>query len=87
MRCTKCLAPLTVCACFAVGSLVTDDVTPCRGIPNVGWSWCEMRPMGMPHDEPAQMPGAPLPNLTVTVSTSGTSVHSGIFRWPSSTST
>ena len=82
MRCPKCF-PLAVCACFAVGSLVTDDVVPCRGLPNVGWSWCEMQPMDMPHDEPGQMPGRSLLNPTVAVSTSSsTSVTGGTFTRP-----
>jgi hypothetical protein len=89
MRCIKCLCLLAVCACLAVGSFVTitSDVVDCRGLPNIQsgtWSWCELPPMDMPHDEPGQMPGRPLPDVTVAVSTSSsTSVHSGVFTWPS----
>jgi hypothetical protein len=89
MRCSKCLAPLAVCACVAiVGSFVTVRSDDCE-FPrpaSIRLSLCDLPTVDLPHNEPNPMPGRPLPNLTVSVAvstSSSTSVSSGIFRWPS----
>ena len=89
MRCTKCLAPLAVCACVAfVGSFVTIRSDDCGNflVPRIRRSWCGLRPMDMPHDEPGQMPVRPLANVTVAVSTSSATALSS-FMLPPATST
>ena len=88
MRCTKCLAPLAVCACVAfVGSFVTISSDDCGEFPRPAHvTWCGLPPMDMPHDEPGQMPVRPLANVTVAVSTSSATALSS-FMLPPATST
>jgi hypothetical protein len=89
MRCTKCLCSLALCTCIAVvGTYITakSDAVGCdQPSKIVAPVWCTLPPMDMPHDEPGQMPGPPLPNVTMAVSTSSASVSSSftLVRYPS----
>jgi hypothetical protein len=88
MRCTKCWAPVAICACALVAAVSGKiEAVECGEFPRpasiIRLSLCSLPPVDMADEEPGQMPGRPLPNVTWSVLTSSsTSVHSGTFTLP-----
>jgi hypothetical protein len=88
--CKKCLAPVAICACALAGAYLTGkfEAVGCGEFPRPDSIYlCGLPPVDMPHNEPGDMPGRPLPNLVVSTSSSTVNTTATTLILPTLTST
>ena len=94
MPCKGCLAAGAICACALGNAYLSGrfEAVACGEFPgpaiiHLSQSFCALPPFDLPHDEPGNMPGPPLANLKLAVSTSSASATTFVLNLPLATST
>jgi hypothetical protein len=87
MQCKKCLAAGAICVCALSNAYLTGkfEAVACGEFPrpaSIHLSLCDLPTADMPHNEPGEMPGRPLPNLEAAVSSTSSSTVASATTLP-----